>query len=148
MVEGSPAGTLRGRILALDEEQFPQPGRRHDSTLAEARAFVGRQLSPEQRARLDALWQRTAQGIVADRAGGLPASAPLTSEVYPQDILRLVRLALDEHGLDWELSVAAHIRGSAGSALVEGLSARWHSVTELERTLLRTIAEFASLALQ
>jgi hypothetical protein len=70
------------------------------------------------------------------------------SEAYPPDLLRLLRRALREHGIESDSPVVAHVRGSSGSALVGGMSTRPHDVTELERTMLSTIADFASLALQ
>ena len=123
------------RIVALEEAQFPQPG---DSAarLAEARIAALHRFTPEQFARLDAFWQCT------------PVGVPLPIDAYPPDILRLVRLALHEQGIDSYSPAAAHIRGSSGSAHVGGMSTRPHDVTELERTLLGTIADFASLALQ
>jgi hypothetical protein len=127
------------RIVAVEEAQFPQPGGNWAARLAEARNYALRRLTPEQLARLDAFWQRT------------PAGALLPFDAYPPDCLRQVRLALHEHGIDWkdwELPVSAHIRGSSGSALVGGTSRRPNDVTELERTMLSTIADFASLALQ
>jgi hypothetical protein len=84
---------------------------------------------------------------VADRSGGLPADVCRPTDAYPPDILRLVRLALREHGIDSDSAVAAHIRGPSGSALVGGMSTRPHDVSELERTVVSTIADFASLAL-
>jgi transcriptional regulator with XRE-family HTH domain len=135
-------------VAAFEETRFPQLGGSSTARLAEARAYAFRRFTPQQFARLDALWQRTAAGSVADRSGGLPAGERLPSDTYPPDILRLVRLALREHGIDSDSAVAAHIRGSSGSALVGGMSTRPHDVSELERTVLSTIADFASLALQ
>jgi hypothetical protein len=133
------------RVAAFEVTQFPQLG---GTRLAEARADAFRRFTPQQFARLDALWQRTPAGALADRSGGLPAGVRLPSDAYPPDILRLIRLALREHGIDSDSAVAAHIRGSSVSALVGGMSTRPHDVSELERTMLSTIADFASLALQ
>jgi transcriptional regulator with XRE-family HTH domain len=124
------------RIVAPREAQFPQPGGNSAARLAEARAYALRRLTPERCARLDAFWQR------------IPAGGLLPIDAYPPDILRLYRRALHEHGIDWDSSVHAHIRGSSTSALVGGTSTRPHDVTELERSMLSTIADFASLALQ
>jgi hypothetical protein len=123
------------RIVAVEEAQFPLPGG-SAARLAETRASALRLLTLEQCARLDAFWQCT------------PAGGLLPIDAYPPDILRLGRLAQHEHGIDSDLAVAAHIRGSSGSALVGGTSTRLHDVTELERSTLGTIADFASLALQ
>jgi hypothetical protein len=96
---------------------------------------------PEQLARLDASWQRTA-------VAGLRL---LQKDAYPTDILRLIRLVVHEHGIQSDsttAAVAAHIHGSSGSALVGGASTRPHDVGELEPAMLSMIADFASLALQ
>jgi transcriptional regulator with XRE-family HTH domain len=124
------------RIVALEEVQFPQPGAHSTARLAEARAYGLRLVTPEQLAGLDALWQPTSGGDL------VPISA------YPPDWLRLYRLVLHEYGIDWSPPLAAHIRGSSGSALVGGTSTHPHDVTEFERTMLSTIADFASLALE
>jgi transcriptional regulator with XRE-family HTH domain len=136
------------RIMAFEEAQFPQPGGSGTRRLSEATAYAFRRFTPEQFARLDVLWSHTPPGAVADRSGGLPTGVLLPSDAYPPDILRLVRLALREYGIDSDSAVAAHIRGSRASALVGGMSTRPHDVTKLERTMLSTIAEFASFALQ
>jgi transcriptional regulator with XRE-family HTH domain len=47
---------LSDMLLLSAEAQFPQPGGDAVARLAEARASVLRRLSPEQVARLDALW--------------------------------------------------------------------------------------------
>jgi transcriptional regulator with XRE-family HTH domain len=124
------------RVVAREEAQFLQPGGNSAARLAEARTCGLRRATPQQSARVDALWQRTAGGDM------------LPIEAYPAESLRLYRLALHEHGIDWSSPVAAHIRGSSGAALVGGDSTRPHDVTELDRTMLSTIADFASLALQ
>jgi transcriptional regulator with XRE-family HTH domain len=124
------------RILASEEAQFPQPGGSSTARLAEARASVLRRAPPAQLAALDALWQRTPAGVL------------LPSEAYPPKCLRMFQVALHEHGIVWEVPVTAHIRGSSGSAVVGGTSTHPHDVTELERTVLSAIADFASLALQ
>jgi transcriptional regulator with XRE-family HTH domain len=123
------------RITAFDEAQFPRPGRSPAARLAQARACALRRFTPEQLARVDALWQCAA-------GGGL---VPI--ETYPPDCLRLYGLTLDEHGIAYSLPVAAHIRASSGSAIVGVASTHPHDVTELERAILSTIADFASLAL-
>jgi hypothetical protein len=124
------------RIVAVEEAQFLRPGGSSAARLAEARSYGLRRATPEQSARVDALWQRSAEG----------ALVPI--DAYPPESLRLYRLSLHEHGIDWTEPVAAHIRGRSGSALVGATSSRPHDVTELERTVLSTIADFASLALQ
>jgi transcriptional regulator with XRE-family HTH domain len=92
------------RSRAPEEAHFPQPGGNSAARLAEARAYGLRQYTPEQFARLDAFWQC------------IPAGVLLPIDAYPPDILRGVRLALHEHGIDWGSVVGAHIRGSSGSA--------------------------------
>jgi transcriptional regulator with XRE-family HTH domain len=124
------------RIVAPEEAQFPQLGGNSRAHLAAARAYALRRCTPEQFARLDAFWQCTAGGDL------------LRIDAYPQDILREYRLALLEHGIDWDSPVLAHIRGSSGSAIVGGTSTRPHDVPELALPMLSTIADFASLALQ
>jgi transcriptional regulator with XRE-family HTH domain len=123
-------------IVPKDEALFPQTGGNSAARLAEARADALRRFTPEQFARIDALGQRAG-------AGGL-----VSFEAYPPESRRLYRLALHEHGIACNSPLTAHIRGSSGSALVGGTSTRQHDVTELERTMLSTIADFASLALQ
>jgi hypothetical protein len=78
---------------------------RHEST----RADLLSRSTPEQKARFDALWQRTAAGDI------------LRFEAYPRDIVRMIDQVLREHGLAPESALGAHIRGSRGS--VGGLSA-------------------------
>jgi hypothetical protein len=124
------------RIVTLQEVQIPQPGGNSGARLAEARNSAICRFSPEQFARLDAFWQ-------CAPPGGL-----LSSDTYPPDILRVIRLVLREHGIDWNLKLAAAIHGSRGSAYVGGQSTRPHDVSELDRTMLSSIADFASLALQ
>jgi transcriptional regulator with XRE-family HTH domain len=124
------------RIVTLREVQLPQPGGNSAARLAEARNFAISRFTPEQFARLDAFWQ-------CAPPGGL-----LSIDAYPPDILRVIRLVLREHGIVWSLKLAAPIRGSRGSAYVGGQSTRPHAVSELERTMLTTIADFASLALK
>jgi transcriptional regulator with XRE-family HTH domain len=124
------------RIGVREEAQFPKPGRNSAARYAEARACALRRFTPEQLARRDALWQRTPAGVL------LPIDA------YPPDLLRLFRRALHEHGIDSYSPIAMQMRGSSGSGLVGGTSMRPHDVTELEHTMLSTIADFASLALQ
>jgi transcriptional regulator with XRE-family HTH domain len=123
-------------IVPKDEALFPDERGNSATRLVAARADALRRLTPEQFARIDALGQRAG-------AGGL-----LPFEAYPPESRRLYRLALHEHGLDCNSLISAHIRGSSGSALVGGTSSRPHDVTDLERTMLSTIADFASLALQ
>jgi transcriptional regulator with XRE-family HTH domain len=124
------------RVVALEEAQFRHPGRNSTARYAEARTHALRRLTRGQFARVDALWRRTPDGVL------------LTSDTYPPESRRRYALALREHGIDWDSVVAAQIRGSSGSALVGGASTRPHEVPELERTMLSTIADFASLALQ
>jgi transcriptional regulator with XRE-family HTH domain len=124
------------RIVAPEEAQFPQPGGNSAARLAEARAYALRRFTPEQFAWLDAFWQRT------------PAGVFVPIDAYPPEHLRLYRRALHEHGIDWDSLVGAHVRGSSGSALVGGTSTYQHDVTELERAMLSTIADFTSLALK
>jgi transcriptional regulator with XRE-family HTH domain len=121
------------RTVAREEAQFPQPGGNSAARLIEARAYALSRFAPEQVARFDALWHRSPAGVV------------LTSAAYPPQSLRLYRLALHEYGIDWDSPVAAHIRGSS---VVGGTSTRPYDVSELERAILSTIADFASLALQ
>lgn len=123
------------RIVAPRETQFPQQGSTCAARLADARAYALRQVSPEQYARLNVFWQRTTRGEI------LPIDA------YPPEHLRVYRRSLQEHGIDWDSPLSAHIRGSSGSALVGGTSARPHDVSAIERSILSTIADFASLAL-
>jgi transcriptional regulator with XRE-family HTH domain len=127
------------RVTAHDEAQFPRPGGTQAARVAQARACALRRLAPEQLVRVHALWQCAAGGSLV----------PI--ETYPPDCLRLYGLALDEHGLGYTLPVCAHIRVSIGpaigSAIVGGTSARPRDVTEVERAMLSTIADFASLAL-
>lgn len=123
------------RVGALEEVLFPQPGRNSAVRLAGARTSVLRQLTPKQ-VPCNALCHDTPPGVL------------LSLEVYPPDILRLYRLSLHEYGIDWDSPLAAHVRGSSSSALVGGTSTRSGEVTRLERTMLSTIADFASLALQ
>ncbi len=122
-------------IVVPEEASFPHPGGNSTARYAEARADALRRFTPEQFARLDAVWQRT------------PAGGLLPIDAYPPGNLRLYRIALHEHGVDWDSPLAAHIRGSSGSALVGGTSTRPHDVTELDRAMLSTIADFASIAL-
>lgn len=124
------------RIVAVEEALFPQPERNATARLAEARAYALRKLTPAHFARLVEFWQY------------IPAGVLLPLDAYPPDIVRLIRLAYHEHGMDLYSLVGAHIRGSRGSAAVGGMSTGPHDVTELERTMLSTIADFASLALQ
>jgi hypothetical protein len=128
------------RTTARKEAQFPQLEGSSTARLAEARSYALLQVTAEQLARHGTLWQRTA-------AAGL-----LTSESYPQGWNQLYRVALHEHGIDWgndwDSPLAAHIRGSSASAVVGGTSTRPHDVSELERAMLSTIADFASLVLQ
>jgi hypothetical protein len=94
------------------------------------------------------MWEYTAAGSVADRAGGLVRGPVLTPKANPRESLQPYRLALREHGIVWDSVLAAHIRGSRCSAILGGTSTRPHDTTELERTMLGTIATFASLALK
>jgi transcriptional regulator with XRE-family HTH domain len=133
--------TFVRQTLAREETQFPRPGGSSTARLAKARASTLRRLTAEQFAQLDASWRRTA-------VAGLRL---LQRNAYTPDILRVVRLVVHEHGIDSDsmaAAVAAHIRGSSGSALVGGASTRPHDVSELELTMLTTIADFASLTLQ
>jgi hypothetical protein len=123
-------------IVAVEEAQFPQHGGNSSARYAEARTFALRGLTRKQVAGLDALWQRTPAGVL------------LTAQAYPPESRRRYSLALREHGFEWDSPVAAHIRGSSGSALVGGASTRPHDVTELDRIMLSAIADFASLALR
>ena len=103
----------------------------------EARADALRRFTPEQLERLDVLLERT------------PAGGLLPAEAYPPDSLRVFRLALREHGITWELPVAAHIRGPGGvGGIVGGVSTHPQNLTEFERAELSAIADFASLALR
>jgi hypothetical protein len=80
-----------------------------------------------------------------------PGGDILPLEAYPPDIVRLIDLALREHGLpEKSLSpVAAHIRGSNGfGAGLVSSSTRQHDMSQLEHVLLSAIADFASLALR
>jgi transcriptional regulator with XRE-family HTH domain len=125
------------RIVTVREVQLPQPGGNSAAArLARARNSAICRFTPEQLARLDAFWQCA------------PPGALLSIDAYPPDILRVIRLALREHGIDWNLKLAAPIHGSRGSAYVGGQSTRPHDVSELDRTLLSSIADFASLALR
>jgi transcriptional regulator with XRE-family HTH domain len=124
------------RVVALEEAQFRAPGRNGTARYAEARTYALRRLTRGHFARVGALWQRTPEGVI------------LTSATYPPESRRRYSLALREHGIDWDSVVAAQIRGSSGSALLGGASTRPHEVSELERAMLSTIADFASLALQ
>ncbi len=124
------------RVVAREEAQFLRRGCTSAVRLAEARAYALRHATHEHAARVDALWRSTAEG------GLLPINA------YPAESLRLYRLVLHEHGVDFRAPVAAHIRGSRASAIVAGASTRPHDVSELDRAMLSTIADFASLALR
>jgi transcriptional regulator with XRE-family HTH domain len=123
-------------VVAVGEAQFLRDGGNSTARYAEARSYSLRRLTREQLGGLEVLWQRT------------PAGAVLSCHVYPRETLRRYCLGLREHGFDWDSPVAAHIRGSSGSALLGCASRRPHDVAELERAMLSTIAEFASLALQ
>jgi transcriptional regulator with XRE-family HTH domain len=121
------------------EALFPHPGWHSATRLAEARADALRRLTPEQIARLDALWQPT------------PAGEILPFEAYPRDIVRQIYLSLREHGLAGNsLSlVAAHIQGSSGfSGGLMSSSTRPHEMTKLDGTMLSAIADFASMSLR
>ena len=75
----------------------------------------------------------------------------LPFEAFPRDIVRVVEVALREHGLAGKaLSLAvAPIRGSSGfRAGLSSSSTRPHDVTKLDRALRSAIACFASLAMQ
>ncbi|HYZ16672.1 MAG TPA: hypothetical protein VE591_09735, partial [Candidatus Acidoferrum sp.] len=102
---------------------------------ADARADALRQFSPEQCAELASAWQR------------IPAGALLPREAFPQDNIRQFRLTLHKHGIVWEFPLAAHIRGPGGSAILGGTSTQLHEVNDVERAMLTTIADFASVAL-
>jgi transcriptional regulator with XRE-family HTH domain len=124
------------RILSSEEIRFLHPGSKSAARLADARSHALRRLSHSHLAQLEALWQRTDEGAI------------LESDAYPTESVHLYRVALYEHGIDWDRFVVAHIRKLNGSAVVGGASTRPHDVPELERTMLSTIADFASLALQ
>jgi len=124
------------RVVAPEEAQFPQPGRSLVARLAKTRADGLRRLTPEHFAQLGAFWRC------------IPAGVLVPIDASPPDILRQIRLLHAEHGIDLCSPVGAHIRGPSGSAYVGGTSTRPHDVTELERTMLSMIADFASLALQ
>ena len=121
------------RTAARGEAQFPKPGEESAARLARATDELRRRFAPEQAARFDALWQRTPAGVV------------LTSAAYPPETVRRYRLALLEYGINWDSQIAAHIRGSS---VVGGTSTRPFDVSEFERAMLSTIADFASLALR
>jgi transcriptional regulator with XRE-family HTH domain len=123
-------------VVPEDDALLPYPRRGSGARLAVARADTLRRIPPELHVRLDALWQRAPAGVL------------LSSEAYTLDIVRVVRLMLREHGITWGSPVSAHILGPRGSAHVGGMSTRPHHVTELERTILSTIADFASLAMR
>jgi transcriptional regulator with XRE-family HTH domain len=124
------------RLLTVDEVQLPQPGGDSAARLAEARDCAISRFTPEQAARLDAFWQCALPGRI------------VSLDTYPPDILRVIHLVLREYGIRWNLLLAAPIRASTGSAYVGGQSTRPHDVTELDRTMLTTMADFASLALR
>lgn len=124
------------RIVAIEEAQFLQRRGNATARYAQARTYALSQLTPWQFSRVDAVWQPTAAGAL------------LTSASYPRESRRRYCLALREHGIDWDAPLAAHIRGSSGSAVVGGTSTRPHDVTQLDRIMLSAIADFASLALQ
>jgi transcriptional regulator with XRE-family HTH domain len=123
------------RLVTVDEVRLPQPGGTTPARLAEARNYAIRGYTPEQCNWLNAFWQCAPPGLQS-------------IDKYRPDILRVIRLALREYRIDWHLLLAAPIRGSTGSAYVGGQSTRPHDVTELDRTVLTTMADFASLALQ
>ena len=123
-------------IVPQDDALLPHRGCESGARLAVARADALRRISLEQHALHDALWQR------------VPAGDLLSSGAYPPDILRLARLMLHEHGIAWVPPHSAHIRGPSGSAHVGGMSTRPYDLTDLERTTLGTIADFASLAMR
>lgn len=126
------------RISTPEETPFPRRNGNWAARLAAARADALRQYTPVQLARRDAvnLWQSA------------PAGALVSLDAYPPDLVRVYRLALQQHGIAWDSPVAAHIRWPGGSAHVGGTSTRPHDVTDLERSTLSTIADFASLALR
>jgi transcriptional regulator with XRE-family HTH domain len=124
------------RIGVPEEAHFPAPGWNTAARYAEARAYAVRLFTPEQRARRDALWQSA------------PAGVFLPLDMYPADLRRVFHRALYEHGIESNSPVAMHTGGSSSSALIGGTSTRPHDVTELEHTMLSTIADFASLALR
>jgi hypothetical protein len=127
----------RRLVAAEDEALFPHTEHELGDRLATARADALARFTPGQIARLDTLLERT------------PAGGLLSAQAYPPESIRLFRVALQEHGIEWELPVAAHIRGSNGiGGIVGGVSTRPRLVTEFERAELSAIADFASLALR
>jgi transcriptional regulator with XRE-family HTH domain len=130
-----------GRGLLHEDAVFLRPGlnagewrARHES----ARSDLRRRLTPEQQARFCTLWQRTAAGDLQ------PFKA------YPSDIAGKMHDVFREHGVPLESMLAAHIRGSSGctDGLVGCESMGPRGLTQFERTMLSTIAGFASLALR
>jgi transcriptional regulator with XRE-family HTH domain len=122
----------RRLVAAEDEALFPHSEGNSGARLAAARADALRRFTPEQLKRLDALLERT------------PAGGLLPADAYPPDSIRGFRLALRDHGITWELPVAAHIRGSNGvGGIVGGVSTRPRHVTEFERAELSAIADLA-----
>jgi hypothetical protein len=126
------------RSLGEVDMVFPRPGLNGQAWRARRRSTGAELLyrfTPEQKALFDTLWRSTAAGDI------------LRFEAFPRDIGLLIDAVFRERGVKSVL--AAHIRGSNGSGgLLGSESTRAHDVTELERTVLSTIAEFTSLALQ
>lgn len=127
----------RGVLSALEDAVvFRNPGV-NLADYGEFREDLIRRLTPELIARVDAAWQCSAAGDL------------LPFEAYPADFVRPFRFVLRQYGVAWESLLTAHVRGPSGSlGLVGGVSSLPHDVTELERTQLSAIAEFASLALR
>ncbi len=124
------------RIIVPEETMLARPGATLAARLAEARAEALREFTADQLVKLDDSWKR------------IPAGALLPFEAYPSDNLQRFCLALQARHIRWRLPVAAHIRGPKGSAIVGGTSTHPHDASDLERVVLSTIAEFASMALQ
>ncbi len=122
------------RVAAFEETQFPQLGGNSTARLAEARAYAFRRFTPQQFARLEALWQRTAAGSVADRSGGRTSFDWSVSRCASTALIRIRQ---------WPPTFADRADPRSWAAC----RTRPHDVSELERTVLSTIADFASLAL-
>jgi transcriptional regulator with XRE-family HTH domain len=121
-----------------DEAQFPHPEWKAAARFAEAKADTVSRLTPDQMARLVAVWER------------IPVGSILPFEAYPRDIVRLTNLTLREYGFVLESLplMAAHIQGCGLSGGLISWSTQPQDVTRLERAVLSALADFASLALR
>jgi transcriptional regulator with XRE-family HTH domain len=129
---------VQGGIAQVDIV-YPRPEANEEGQPASRRSFRADLLyrfTPEQKARFDAVWQRAGAGDI------------LRFEAYPRDIVKLIDEVLRERRAKSVL--AARIRGANGSGggVLGSESTRAHDVRGLDRAVLSTIAEIASLALE